>query len=60
MSTSAQAQTDDLATALRHAASLLEKDPALAEQQALEILKPFPRDGCSEDSMKRRAHCGKR
>jgi tetratricopeptide (TPR) repeat protein len=44
MSTSAQAQTDDLATALRHAASLLEKDPALAEQQALEILKPFPDD----------------
>ena len=44
MSTPAQAQTDDLATALRHAASLLEKDPALAEQQALEILKPFPND----------------
>jgi tetratricopeptide (TPR) repeat protein len=44
MSTPAQAKTDDLATALRHAASLLEKDPALAEQQALEILKPFPND----------------
>ena len=44
MSTPAQAQTDDLATALRHAASLLEKDPALAEQQALEILKPCPND----------------
>jgi tetratricopeptide (TPR) repeat protein len=44
MSTPAQAQTDDLATALRHAASLLEKDPALAEQQALEILKPYPND----------------
>jgi tetratricopeptide (TPR) repeat protein len=44
MSTPAQAQTDDLATALRHAASLLESDPALAEQQALEILKPYPND----------------
>jgi tetratricopeptide (TPR) repeat protein len=44
MSTPAQAQTDDLATALRHAASLLEKDPAMAEQQALEILKPYPSD----------------
>ncbi|MCH8303253.1 MAG: sulfotransferase [Proteobacteria bacterium] len=44
MSTPAQAQTDDLATALRHAASLLDGDPALAEQQALEILDPYPND----------------
>jgi len=43
-STSVQAQTDDLATALWHAASLLEKDPVAAEQQALEILKPFPNE----------------
>ena len=44
MSTSAQAETGKLAVALRHAGSLLAKDPALAEQQAREILKVFPND----------------
>jgi tetratricopeptide (TPR) repeat protein len=44
MSTSAQAETGKLAVALRHAGSLLVKDPALAEQQAREILKVYPND----------------
>ena len=44
MSTSAQAKTGKLAVALRHAGSLLAKDPALAEQQAREILKVHPND----------------
>jgi tetratricopeptide (TPR) repeat protein len=44
MPTPVQAQTDDPAIALRHASSLLGSDPALAEQQALEILKPFPNE----------------
>ncbi len=45
MSTPAEAQTDNLATALRHAAALLERKPDMAEEQALEILKPYPDDG---------------
>jgi hypothetical protein len=44
MLTPSSAQTNDLAIALRHAGSLLASDPALAEQQALEILKPYPND----------------
>ena len=44
MPTPVQAQTDDLSIALRHASSLLGSDPALAEQQALEILKPYPNE----------------
>ena len=34
--------TKDLKIALQHAASLMRKDPHLAEQQALEILKAYP------------------
>lgn len=36
--------TDDISIALRRAAALIESDPALAEQQAREILKPFPNE----------------
>ncbi len=36
--------TKDLKVALRQAASLMDKNPALAEQQAREILKPFPNE----------------
>ena len=41
MSISGQ-QTNNLATALRHAASLLGRDPALAAEQANEVLKVYP------------------
>jgi tetratricopeptide (TPR) repeat protein len=34
--------TTDLQTALRHAASLIQQNPVLAAEQALEILKVFP------------------
>ncbi|MCF8474071.1 MAG: sulfotransferase [Emcibacter sp.] len=37
-----QEQLGDARTALQHAASLLQKNPKLAEQQALEILKVMP------------------
>jgi tetratricopeptide (TPR) repeat protein len=36
--------TDDINIALRQAASLMDSNPALAEQQAREILKPFPNE----------------
>ena len=38
------ASTNDLKVALRQAASLMDSNPALAEQQAREILKPFPNE----------------
>jgi hypothetical protein len=42
MSTSAKAETGNLAIALGHAGSLLGRDPALAEHLGIEILKLYP------------------
>ena len=44
MPESAPASTNNLKVALRQAASLMDSDPALAEQQAREILKHFPNE----------------
>ena len=41
MNTAAE-PTGSLATALQHAARLLEREPLLAAEQAVEILKVFP------------------
>ena len=42
MSTSNKIEKGDLQTALGHAVSLLNRDPALAQEQATEILKVYP------------------
>ncbi len=42
MSTNNDFETGDLQTALRHAVTLLNRDPALAQEQVSEILKTYP------------------